>query len=136
MPLSRTRDYLSIGEVLEALKPEFPDISISKIRFLETEGLIAPERTASGYRKFYDADVARLSYVLSLQRDQFLPLKVIKKRLAEGTPDGTPAPSAPVPAVAPTESTTEPALRMPLLPEKPSSTFSRSSLSPRTRLSS
>lgn len=108
MPLSRTRDYLSIGEVLEALKPEFPDISISKIRFLETEGLIAPERTASGYRKFYDADVARLSYVLSLQRDQFLPLKVIKKRLAEGSDGEASAPSAPVPAVAPTDTTTEP----------------------------
>jgi DNA-binding transcriptional MerR regulator len=84
VPLSRTRDYLSIGEVLEALKPEFPDISVSKIRFLETEGLIAPERTSSGYRKFYDADVARLRHVLELQRDQFLPLKVIKKRLAQG----------------------------------------------------
>ena len=84
MPLSRTRDYLSIGEVLEALKPEFPDISVSKIRFLETEGLIAPERTSSGYRKFYDADVAHLRQVLELQRDQFLPLKVIKKRLAQG----------------------------------------------------
>ena len=84
MPLSRTRDYLSIGEVLEALKPEFPDISVSKIRFLETEGLIAPGRTSSGYRKFYDADVAHLRQVLELQRDQFLPLKVIKKRLAQG----------------------------------------------------
>jgi DNA-binding transcriptional MerR regulator len=84
VPLSRTRDYLSIGEVLEALKPEFHDISVSKIRFLETEGLIAPERTSSGYRKFYDADVARLRHVLELQRDQFLPLKVIKKRLARG----------------------------------------------------
>jgi DNA-binding transcriptional MerR regulator len=83
VPLSRTRDYLSIGEVLEALKPEFHDISVSKIRFLETEGLIAPERTSSGYRKFYDADVARLRHVLELQRDQFLPLKVIKKRLSQ-----------------------------------------------------
>jgi DNA-binding transcriptional MerR regulator len=89
VPLSRTRDYLSIGEVLAALKPEFEDISVSKIRFLETEGLIAPERTASGYRKFYDADVARLRHVLSLQRDHFLPLKVIKKRLAaDPGPDG------------------------------------------------
>ena len=54
MPLSRSRDYLSIGEVLEAIKADFPDISISKIRFLESEGLINPERTASGYRKFYE----------------------------------------------------------------------------------
>jgi DNA-binding transcriptional MerR regulator len=91
VPLSRTRDYLSIGEVLEALKPEFHDISVSKIRFLETEGLIAPERTSSGYRKFYDADVARLRHVLELQRDQFLPLKVIKKRLAQGGRGALPA---------------------------------------------
>ncbi len=88
MPLSRSRDYLSIGEVLETIKPEFPDVSISKIRFLESEGLIAPERTASGYRKFYEADVARLRYILSLQRDQFLPLRVIKDRLAEADANG------------------------------------------------
>ena len=78
MPLARHRDYLSIGEVLEAIRPEFPDVSISKIRFLENEGLIAPARTGSGYRKFYEADVARLRYILSLQRDQFLPLRVIR----------------------------------------------------------
>jgi DNA-binding transcriptional MerR regulator len=58
--MAQTRDYLSIGEVLVALKPEFPDVTISKIRFLESEGLIDPERTASGYRKFYDRDVERL----------------------------------------------------------------------------
>jgi len=81
MPLSRSRDYLSIGEVLEAVKDDFPDISISKIRFLEAEGLIAPERTPSGYRKFYEPDVRRLRYILSLQRDQFMPLKVIRERL-------------------------------------------------------
>ena len=88
MPLSRSRDYLSIGEVLEAIKGDFPDVSISKIRFLETEGLINPERTGSGYRKFYDRDVARLRYILSLQRDQFLPLKVIRERLAEAEAAG------------------------------------------------
>jgi DNA-binding transcriptional MerR regulator len=81
VPLSRSRDYLSIGEVLEAVKEDFPDISISKIRFLEAEGLIAPERTPSGYRKFYEPDVRRLRYILSLQRDQFMPLKVIRERL-------------------------------------------------------
>jgi DNA-binding transcriptional MerR regulator len=81
MPLSRSRDYLSIGEVLEAVKEDFPDISISKIRFLEAEGLITPERTPSGYRKFYEPDVLRLRYILSLQRDQFMPLKVIRERL-------------------------------------------------------
>lgn len=81
MPLSRSRDYLSIGEVLDTVKEDFPDVSISKIRFLEAEGLIAPERTASGYRKFYAGDVDRLRYILALQRDQFLPLKVIRDRL-------------------------------------------------------
>jgi len=76
------RTYLSIGEVLLALKTEFPDITISKIRFLEGEGLIEPERTASGYRKFYEHDVERLRQILRMQRDEYLPLKVIKERLA------------------------------------------------------
>jgi DNA-binding transcriptional MerR regulator len=88
VPLSRSRDYLSIGEVLEAVTEDFPDLSISKIRFLEAEGLIAPERTASGYRKFYEGDVARLRYILSLQRDQFLPLKVIRERLDDADANG------------------------------------------------
>jgi DNA-binding transcriptional MerR regulator len=81
------RDYLSIGEVLVTLKPEFPDITISKIRFLESEGLIAPERTPSGYRKFYDEDVQRLRMILRLQRDEYLPLRVIRDRL-DGREDG------------------------------------------------
>jgi len=76
------RTYLSIGEVLVTLKTEFPDITISKIRFLEGEGLIDPERTTSGYRKFYESDVSRLRAILRLQRDEYLPLKVIKERLA------------------------------------------------------
>jgi DNA-binding transcriptional MerR regulator len=84
MPLSRSRDYLSIGEVLDNVREDFPDISISKIRFLESEGLIAPERTSSGYRKFYDHDVKRLRHILSLQKDHFLPLKVIRARLTNG----------------------------------------------------
>jgi DNA-binding transcriptional MerR regulator len=88
MPLSRSRDYLSIGEVLESVRGDFPDISISKIRFLEAEGLIAPERTASGYRKFYDGDIKRLRYILSLQRDHFLPLKVIRERLDRADSNG------------------------------------------------
>ena len=88
MPLSRSRDYLSIGEVLEAVKADFPDISISKIRFLEAEGLISPERTPSGYRKFYEPDVERLRYILSLQRDQFMPLKVIRERLDAADSNG------------------------------------------------
>jgi DNA-binding transcriptional MerR regulator len=76
-----TRNYQSIGEVLVAVKTEFPDITISKIRFLESEGLIEPERTPSGYRKFYAPDVDRLKSILRLQRDEYLPLKVIKERL-------------------------------------------------------
>lgn len=72
---------LSIGEVLVRLRNEFEDISISKIRFLETNGLVAPERTPSGYRKFSLVDVERLRYVLRMQRDHFLPLRVIKEHI-------------------------------------------------------
>ncbi|MCQ3806562.1 MAG: MerR family DNA-binding transcriptional regulator [Acidimicrobiia bacterium] len=73
----------SIGEVLSLLQAEYSDVTISKIRFLESQGLIAPERTPSGYRKFYPSDIARLRWILTQQRDNFLPLKVIKKRLEE-----------------------------------------------------
>ena len=76
------RGKLSIGEVLAQLRPEFPDVTISKIRFLEDQGLVEPERTASGYRKFDHADVDRLHYVLSVQRDHYLPLRVIRDHLA------------------------------------------------------
>lgn len=75
------RGLLGIGDVLSVLRPDFPDITISKIRFLEGEGLIAPQRTASGYRKFSHADVERLRYILACQRDQYLPLKVIREHL-------------------------------------------------------
>jgi len=78
---ARGAAQLTIGDVLGALKPEFPDLTISKIRFLEGEGLVQPERTPSGYRKFSSADVARLRYVLSQQKDHYLPLKVIKEQL-------------------------------------------------------
>ena len=81
------RAYLSIGEVLSLLKEEFPDVTISKIRFLESQGLLDPERTPSGYRKFYDTDVERLRWILRQQREHFLPLKVIKGRL-RGGPEG------------------------------------------------
>jgi DNA-binding transcriptional MerR regulator len=110
MPLARARDYLSIGEVLDLLRPDFPDVSISKIRFLEAEGLIAPQRTGSKYRKFYDGDVARLRYILALQRDHFLPLRVIKERLAQASPNGgDPAPLPPV-AALPAAGEPEPAV--------------------------
>lgn len=73
--------FMSIGEVLGQLRGEFPDVTISKIRFLESEGLIEPQRTASGYRKFSRDDVGRLRYVLAAQRDNYLPLRVIKAHL-------------------------------------------------------
>jgi DNA-binding transcriptional MerR regulator len=81
------RSYLSIGEVLSLLKAEFPDVTISKIRFLESQGLLDPERTPSGYRKFYDGDVERLRWILRQQREHFLPLKVIKGRLRSAHDD-------------------------------------------------
>jgi DNA-binding transcriptional MerR regulator len=108
---------MSIGEVLAVLKPEFADITVSKIRFLEGAGLVQPDRSASGYRKFSDDDVARLRFVLRAQRDQYLPLRVIRQRLADleqvgglhakggpaaGEPSGaTPAQAAPDRATVP-----------------------------------
>ncbi|MDQ1381342.1 MAG: hypothetical protein QOJ71_2061 [Actinomycetota bacterium] len=82
------RTHSSIGDVLNQLRDEFPDITISKIRFLESQGLVDPERTPSGYRKFYAADVERLRFILRQQREHFLPLKVIKERLDEVDRDG------------------------------------------------
>ncbi|MGZ8745835.1 MAG: transcriptional regulator FtsR [Mycobacterium sp.] len=78
---------MSIGAVLDLLRPDFPDVTISKIRFLEAEGLVTPERTASGYRRFTAYDCARLRFILTAQRDQYLPLKVIKSAL-DAQPDG------------------------------------------------
>ena len=80
------RGYLGISEVLAQLRGDFPDISVSKIRFLETEGLITPARSPSGYRRFCAADVDRLRFILAAQRDQYLPLRVIKERLADAEP--------------------------------------------------
>ena len=81
--------YLSIGEVLGLLLEEFPDVTISKIRFLESQGLISPERTASGYRKFHEPDVELLRVILTEQRRNYLPLRVIKDRLETGEIDRT-----------------------------------------------
>ena len=78
---------MSIGAVLDSLLPDFPDVTISKFRFLEAEGLVTPERTASGYRRFTAYDCARLRFILTAQRDQYLPLKVIKAQL-DAQPDG------------------------------------------------
>lgn len=114
MPLSRSRDYLSIGEVLDVVRPDFPDVSISKIRFLESEGLLEPERTQSGYRKFYEKDVERLRYILTLQRDHFMPLRVIKDKITQGgaVSNGAVLPPAAVPTAPslPAESSTTPEL--------------------------
>lgn len=111
---------LSIGEMLDLLKVDFPDVTISKIRFLESQGLLDPERTASGYRKFYQADVERLRWILRQQRENFLPLKVIKDRLEaeEGdaparagenpTPPSPPMPRTPSRAASPAPPSPEP----------------------------
>jgi DNA-binding transcriptional MerR regulator len=107
---TRETEHLSIGEVLAELTDEFPDITISKIRFLESQGLVNPERTPSGYRKFYPSDLARLRWILFQQKEHFLPLKVIKERLDEIPPgaeaqlfesvhdDAVPAPEQPLDA--------------------------------------
>ena len=87
------RGQFSIGEVLARLRPEFPDISTSKIRFLEAEGLIEPARSRSGYRRFSAADIERLRYILTAQRDSYLPLRVIRERLASWSDSGPQAPA-------------------------------------------
>lgn len=91
---------LSIGEVINLLRDDFPDVSVSKIRFLESQGLIDPDRSNSGYRQFDPKDVARLRFILQQQRDHFLPLKVIKSKLTlwergeeSGEGRGAPAPN-------------------------------------------
>jgi DNA-binding transcriptional MerR regulator len=84
MVMTARRQRLTIGAVCEALKAEFPDVSISKIRYLEGEGLLTPQRTEGGYRLFSDEDLERLRTILRLQRDEFLPLRVIREELAAG----------------------------------------------------
>lgn len=109
----------SIGQVLKILTEEFPDVSISKIRFLESEGLITPERAPSGYRKYRDSDIRRLRYILDVQKNHYLPLKVIRENLDAidagqepptlETPNPTPVdPPPPVLAVAPTRAPKNP----------------------------
>ena len=93
--IMQERPYLSIGEVLGLLLEEFPDVTISKIRFLESQGLIDPERTASGYRKFYDNDVDLLRVILREQRENFLPLRVIRDRLESGAIEDPTGPTTP-----------------------------------------
>ncbi|HEY2442128.1 MAG TPA: MerR family transcriptional regulator [Streptosporangiaceae bacterium] len=91
-PATTSAAYFGIGEVLAQLSGEFPDIKISKIRFLEAEGLIEPARSPSGYRRFNRHDVQRLRYILTAQRDHYLPLRVIKEKL--DSPDGELLPQA------------------------------------------
>ncbi len=79
-------EHWSIGEVLALLQEDFPEVTISKIRFLESQGLINPERTPSGYRRFYGTDFDRIRWILTQQRDNYLPLKVIRDRLFSGEP--------------------------------------------------
>jgi DNA-binding transcriptional MerR regulator len=112
-PALPARQTMSIGEVLALLRTDFPDVTISKIRFLESEGLVQPERAPSGYRRFSHDDVARLRYVLTVQRDHYLPLRVIKEQLEQldegmalgaAAPDGGPPggrPGAPHVVAAP-----------------------------------
>ena len=88
---------LTIGAVCKALSQEFPDISISKIRYLEDQKLLAPRRTPGGYRLYSSSDVSRLRTILRLQRDEFLPLRVIRQELAAGrsTDEDVPATTTP-----------------------------------------
>ena len=81
--MSRTRDYVTIGELVESLQPAHPDLTISKVRFLEDEGLVSPQRTSGGYRKFSPSDTARVDLVLRLQRERFMPLSVIREKLKD-----------------------------------------------------
>lgn len=102
---------MSIGAVLDLLRPDFPDVTVSKIRFLETEGLVTPQRSASGYRRFSSHDCARLRYVLTAQRDHYLPLKVIKERLDAEQDGGLSLPPSayPTPRLVSTHGKTTPA---------------------------
>ncbi|HEX6854015.1 MAG TPA: MerR family transcriptional regulator [Streptosporangiaceae bacterium] len=135
MSAQPARPYLGIGEVLAKLRGEFPDISVSKIRFLESAGLIAPARAPSGYRKFGVDDVERLRYILTVQRDQYLPLRVIKERLP-GPAEPVPAPPAPAaPATAGPPGTVPPStVPSSTIPSStvPSGTVSPSTVSPST----
>ncbi|MEO3747603.1 MerR family transcriptional regulator [Plantactinospora sp. B5E13] len=96
---ARGQPLMSIGEVLAQLRVEFPDTTISKLRFLESEGLVEPQRTPAGYRKYSWDDVARLRFVLTAQRDQYLPLRVIREQLAEADREGLPGPERPRPSL-------------------------------------
>ncbi|MFK3678762.1 MerR family transcriptional regulator [Microbacterium sp. NPDC090218] len=99
---SASAGLLSIGQVLARLTPEFPDLTSSKLRFLEVQGIVSPSRTESGYRKFSAADIERLRLGLTLQRDHYLPLSVIREQLDEAAASGETTSLAPPPSIAPT----------------------------------
>jgi len=107
MPAASARErpasagLLSIGQVLARLTPEFPSLTSSKLRFLEVQGIVTPTRTESGYRKFSQADVERLRLALTLQRDHYLPLVVIRDYLADVDAGRDPAPPTAVPSIVP-----------------------------------
>lgn len=98
---SASAGLLSIGQVLARLTPEFPELTSSKLRFLEVQGIVTPSRTESGYRKFSAADIERLRLGLTLQRDHYLPLSVIREQLDEAAPGGETTALAPPPSIAP-----------------------------------
>ncbi len=99
---SASAGLLSIGQVLARLTPEFPDLTSSKLRFLEVQGIVTPSRTESGYRKFSASDIERLRLGLTLQRDHYLPLSVIREQLDEAEANGdTGLAFAPPPSIAP-----------------------------------
>ncbi|MEV4622153.1 MerR family transcriptional regulator [Asanoa sp. NPDC049573] len=100
---------MSIGEVLAELRPEFPDTTISKLRFLEAEGLVEPQRTPAGYRKYSWRDVDRLRFVLTAQRDRYLPLRVIRSELEAWERGDDVAPRRPVLVAVPDEPAAPPA---------------------------
>ncbi|MEY4993359.1 MAG: hypothetical protein RIS82_481 [Actinomycetota bacterium] len=100
---ARQVKLFNIGQVLAVLSPDFPDLTPSKLRFLEEQGLVSPQRTNSGYRKFTEIDIERIQIVLELQRDQYLPLKVIRAYLADldaGKQPSLPGSSAPAPQLS------------------------------------
>ncbi|KNY04354.1 MULTISPECIES: MerR family transcriptional regulator [unclassified Microbacterium] len=99
---SASAGLLSIGQVLARLTPEFPDLTSSKLRFLEVQGIVTPSRTESGYRKFSGSDIERLRLGLTLQRDHYLPLSVIREQLDEAEASGESAAIVPPPSITPT----------------------------------
>lgn len=118
----------TIGQVLESIRGEFPDISVSKVRYLENEGLISPERDhPSGYRRFYPADVERLLFVLRAQRDRYLPLKVIREELA-AMDRGEVLPETADATVPTTPQNAEPSRRQPRQPGTQRQLFTRREL--------